>query len=143
MASLATNQPRLTWDVAEGSKYRRTRWLKMFFLQQGLTRAAPAASRACVPPLVSCASTVGTIFAPQESHAALRTYVRDFVKAEVEPQALVHNREEKFNYPLFRRAGELGLLGMTVEETYGAWVALTRLPTAARVPLALPCAILS
>ena len=33
---------------------------------------------------------------------------------EVDPQALAHDREEKFNVPLFRRLGELGLLGVTV-----------------------------
>ena len=35
------------------------------------------------------------------------------------PQALEYNRAEKFNYALFRRAGELGLLGVTVDPEYG------------------------
>merc|ERR1719502_382832 len=45
--------------------------------------------------------------------------VSSFVAAEVEPQALVHNREERFNRALFNRAGELGLLGVTVDPEYG------------------------
>ena len=42
-----------------------------------------------------------------------------FVKREVEPQAAEHDRAERFNLPLFRRAGELGLLGVTLPEEYG------------------------
>jgi isovaleryl-CoA dehydrogenase len=39
--------------------------------------------------------------------------------AQVEPQALEYNRSEKFNLPLLRQLGDLGLLGLTVEEEYG------------------------
>jgi len=43
----------------------------------------------------------------------------DFVETEVDPQALVHNREERFNVPLFRKLGEIGLLGVTADVEYG------------------------
>ena len=56
---------------------------------------------------------------PTEEHAMLREMVRNFAEEEVEPQALEHDRDEKFNTPLFRRLGDLGLLGITVEEEYG------------------------
>lgn len=59
------------------------------------------------------------LFNPSEEHAMLRQTVRDFVKSEVEPQAAEFDRKEQFNLPLFRRLGELGLLGITVEDTYG------------------------
>jgi len=49
----------------------------------------------------------------------LREMVRNFAEEEVEPQALEHDRDEKFNTALFRRLGDLGLLGITVEEEYG------------------------
>jgi isovaleryl-CoA dehydrogenase len=49
----------------------------------------------------------------------LRQMVRDFVTSEVEPQAMQFDRKEQFNLPLFRRLGELGLLGVTVDEEYG------------------------
>lgn len=49
----------------------------------------------------------------------LRRTVRDFVVAEVEPQALEHDRAEKFNLPLFRKLGPMGLLGITVPEADG------------------------
>lgn len=39
-----------------------------------------------------------------------------FVKTKVEPQALEHDRAEKFNVKLFRELGELGLLGITAPE---------------------------
>ena len=32
---------------------------------------------------------------------------------------MAFDREEKFNLPLFRKLGELGLLGVTVPEEYG------------------------
>jgi isovaleryl-CoA dehydrogenase len=59
------------------------------------------------------------LYNPTENHEALRRMVRDFVKREVEPQALEHDREEKFNRALFRQLGELGLLGITVPTEHG------------------------
>ena len=59
------------------------------------------------------------IFTPSEQHGALRDVVRDFVARHVEPQALEHNRVERFNEGLFRQLGDLGLLGLTVAEEYG------------------------
>jgi isovaleryl-CoA dehydrogenase len=56
---------------------------------------------------------------PTPEHKMLRATVREFVKSEVEPQALEYDRAEKFNLPLFRKLGELGLLGLTVPEEYG------------------------
>ena len=56
---------------------------------------------------------------PTEEHAMLREMVRNFAEEEVEPQALEYDRDEKFNTALFRRLGDLGLLGITVEEEYG------------------------
>src|SRR4051812_19796092 len=59
------------------------------------------------------------LFNPTDEHKMLRETVRSFVEAEVEPQALEHDRLERFNLPLFRKLGELGLLGITVPEAYG------------------------
>ena len=59
------------------------------------------------------------LYDPTEEHAMLRRMVREFVQKEVEPQALEHDRAEKFNLPLFRRLGELGLLGITVPAEAG------------------------
>ena len=49
----------------------------------------------------------------------IREMVRDFVREEVEPQALEHDRDEKFNLNLFRQLGEYGLLGITISDDYG------------------------
>ncbi len=54
------------------------------------------------------------LFGPTEEHRMLSATMRDFVRDEVEPQAADFNREEKFNHALFRRAADLGLLGLTV-----------------------------
>ena len=59
------------------------------------------------------------LFAPTPEHALLAGSLREFVTREVEPQAAAHDREERFNRDLFRRAGELGLLGVTISEEYG------------------------
>ena len=60
-----------------------------------------------------------SLFAPTQEHALLADTLRQFVEREVEPQAAEHDREERFNAALFRRAGDLGLLGLTVPEAYG------------------------
>ncbi len=59
------------------------------------------------------------LYNPTSEHGMLRETVRAFVTAEVEPQAHEHDKKERFNLPLFRKLGELGLLGITVPDTYG------------------------
>jgi isovaleryl-CoA dehydrogenase len=59
------------------------------------------------------------LFAPTPEHQLLAETLREFVEREVEPQAAEYDREEKFNHALFRRAGELGLLGVTLPEAHG------------------------
>ena len=48
------------------------------------------------------------LFAPTPDHVLLAETVREFVEREVEEQAGQHDREERFNVRLFRKAGELG-----------------------------------
>jgi isovaleryl-CoA dehydrogenase len=59
------------------------------------------------------------LFNPSDEHAALRQMVRDFAEREVAPQAEAFDQAEKFNRPLFNKLGDLGLLGVTVDEAYG------------------------
>ena len=59
------------------------------------------------------------LFAPTDEHRLLAETLHTFVTEQVEPQATQFNREERFNLALFRRAGELGLLGLTVPESDG------------------------
>ena len=56
---------------------------------------------------------------PSEEHLMLREMVRDWTQENVEPQALEYDREEKFNLPLLREMGEMGLLGISAPEQYG------------------------
>ena len=56
---------------------------------------------------------------PTPEHKMLREMVRSFVQTEVEPQAHQSDKQEKFNLPLFKKLSELGLLGITVPESYG------------------------
>lgn len=59
------------------------------------------------------------LFNPTEEHKMLRETVKNFVQSEVEPQALEYDRKELFNLPLFKKLGELGLLGITVGAAFG------------------------
>ena len=59
------------------------------------------------------------LFNPSEEHKMLRNMVREFVESEVEPQALEYDRKELFNLTLFKKLGDIGLLGITVPETHG------------------------
>ncbi|MCP5055198.1 MAG: isovaleryl-CoA dehydrogenase [bacterium] len=59
------------------------------------------------------------LFHPTPEHQLLAETLREFVSREVEPQAAEFDRSEAFNLPLFRKAGELGLLGVTLPEELG------------------------
>ena len=59
------------------------------------------------------------LFNPTEEHAVLREMVRSFAEKELEPQAEEYDRDEQFNLPLFRKLGELGLLGVTAPPKFG------------------------
>jgi isovaleryl-CoA dehydrogenase len=59
------------------------------------------------------------LFNPTSEHAMLRESVASFTKQEIEPQAHEFDRKERFNLALFRKVGELGLLGITVPEQFG------------------------
>ena len=66
--------------------------------------------------MTSVALTSFDLALPTDEHRMLRDQVRAFVKAEVEPQALEFDRRERFNIPLFKKAGALGLLGIRAAE---------------------------
>ncbi len=59
------------------------------------------------------------LFNPTDEHAAIRRMTRDFAEKELDPQAEAHDQSETFNVPLFRKLGELGLLGITADEAFG------------------------
>src|SRR5688572_27302394 len=59
------------------------------------------------------------LFNPSEEHALLRQTVAEFARREVDPQAAEHDVKGVLNVPLFRKLGELGLLGITVPEDDG------------------------
>lgn len=56
---------------------------------------------------------------PSEEHRLLRQTVREFVDQEVEPQAALFDERHELNLALMRRAGELGLHGLTVPAADG------------------------
>lgn len=87
----------------------------MWVLGRGLRAGAIARGRRGM----AVTTNVGDIFTPTAEHHALRETVRSFVAAEVEPVALAWNRREEFNVDLFKRLGDLGLLGICVDPAFG------------------------
>ncbi|MCA9512458.1 MAG: acyl-CoA dehydrogenase family protein [Myxococcales bacterium] len=59
------------------------------------------------------------LFHPTPEHRLLADTLREFVAREVEPRAAEHDRAERFDSELFRKAGALGLLGVTIPEAWG------------------------
>lgn len=59
------------------------------------------------------------LFDPTDEHRMLRDMVRTFARNEVDPQAGTHDASGTLNLPLFRRLGELGLLGVTIPAESG------------------------
>ncbi|MBC6415751.1 MAG: acyl-CoA dehydrogenase family protein [Bdellovibrionales bacterium] len=60
-----------------------------------------------------------SLFDPTPEHKALRAMVCEFAQKELEPQALEYDQKEQFNQKLFQRLGNLGLLGLMLEENLG------------------------
>ena len=64
-------------------------------------------------------SMPGLDFQLGEDIDALRDTVRDFAQAEIAPRAAELDRSDQFPMDLWRKMGDLGVLGITVGEEYG------------------------
>ena len=58
-------------------------------------------------------------FALGETADLLRDSVREFAASEIQPRADEIDRENEFPHELWQKLGDMGLLGITVEEDYG------------------------
>jgi isovaleryl-CoA dehydrogenase len=60
-----------------------------------------------------------SLLSPSDEHALLRDTVRQWARSEVEAQAMEHDERGELNLALLRKAGDLGLLGVTIPEADG------------------------
>ena len=58
-------------------------------------------------------------FTFSEHHQLLRQSVREFAKAQIQPNARAWDEEERFPKELVPKLAELGLLGIRIPEEYG------------------------
>ncbi len=58
-------------------------------------------------------------FQLSEEHCMLQRMVRDFAEQEIAPRAEEIDASDEFPFDLFRRMGEVGLLGLPFSEEYG------------------------
>ena len=61
----------------------------------------------------------GLNFQLGEDIDALRDTVREFAQAEIAPRAAEADRSDQFPMDLWRKMGDLGVLGITVSEEFG------------------------
>jgi len=62
---------------------------------------------------------LGLPFDLGENAEMIRDTVRDFAKKEIAPRAAEVDRKNEFPADLWRKLGDLGVLGLTVAEEYG------------------------
>lgn len=58
-------------------------------------------------------------FSYSQEQEGIRQRTREFVRAEVAPNAKERDETRQFDYQLYRRLGELGLIGLSLPEEYG------------------------
>ena len=61
----------------------------------------------------------GLTFDHGEDIASLREAIQQFAAAEIAPRAAEIDRSDQFPMDLWRKMGDMGLLGITVSEEYG------------------------
>ncbi|HEY5610169.1 MAG TPA: acyl-CoA dehydrogenase family protein [Thermoanaerobaculia bacterium] len=58
-------------------------------------------------------------FRLDEEQQQIQTMVREFAESEIKPHVLEWDEAQHFPVDLFKRCGELGMLGVTIPEAYG------------------------
>ncbi len=76
-------------------------------------------SQVAVPPAADAPAAAGPDFGLSEDQEVLRREVRRFAEERVRPGVEERDREHRFSEAIARELGEMGLLGVLVDERYG------------------------
>jgi len=58
-------------------------------------------------------------FTPSENESMIAQMVRDFTEKEIRPNVMIWDESQEFPREVFRKMGQLGLMGILVPEQYG------------------------
>ena len=67
--------------------------------------------------LAATEASVG--FEPNEHQRMIAEMIRDFGEKEIRPKMMEWDERQEFPVPLFKKLGELGLMGVLVPQQYG------------------------
>ena len=76
-------------------------------------------SQVAEPPAADAAAAAGPDFGLNEEQELLRSEVRRFAEERIRPGLEERDREHRFPESILRELGEMGLLGVLVDERYG------------------------
>jgi len=58
-------------------------------------------------------------FKESENQKMIKDMVKDFAEKEIRPNVMKWDESQEFPVPLFKKLGELGLMGVFIPEQYG------------------------
>jgi alkylation response protein AidB-like acyl-CoA dehydrogenase len=69
--------------------------------------------------MITTVTNAGVTFTPTESQQMVAEMARDFCEKHIKPHVMEWDEKQEFPVELFRKMGEMGLMGVLVPEAYG------------------------
>ena len=77
----------------------------------------------------------GISFAESDNQKMIADMIRDFGKKEITPKMMEWDESQEFPVQVFKKLGELGLMGVLVPEEYAVYGTLLRIVQQGHLPL--------